>query len=413
MTGRDAGREQLPGRPGRLPMPRRTRRRWTVAIIVAAGWLSLYVMTGSVIAAAMLLIVLAGLGVVVVFGLRALGVTRDHPWVRRLAERPWRDGQDVLRLAVAHLREVFVITPSGSLLAPDLVELRMNPRDLQSLSEHMDLSVASESAAEVYQEQVSAADARLAGHLRPEVRIIGDPSVPAGRYQLRQGQPVGVGRPAGYQPGGGSRPGLQPAYAGSQAGLPSAPAGLHAVRRASSAAGRPAVDGPYPGFNAHDGNTRSNPGPDEPRTEARPDQPRTDARPDEPRTEARPDQPRTEAQPSAAPTAGSGMPTVAELSSRRVPLLRLVTGNTVVETRTSGARAGRGAVELKLPQEPTVSREHARFTFSEGRWWIANLGRNGLTLNGAPLSAEQALDDGDVIRWGMKWNALLSRVEIG
>jgi hypothetical protein len=393
MTGRDAGREQLPGRPGRLPMPRRTRRRWTVAIIVAAGWLSLYIMTGSVIAAAMLLIVLAGLGVVIVFGLRALGVTRDHPWVRRLAERPWRDGQDVLRLAVAHLREVFVITPSGSLLAPDLVELRMNPRDLQSLSEHMDLSVASESAAEVYQEQVTAADARLAGHMRPEVRIIGDPSVPAGRYQLRQGQPVDVGRPAGYEPGGGSRPGLQPAYAGSQVGLQSAPVGLqsapvglHAVQRASSGAGRPAVNGPYPGFTAHDGNTRSNPGPDEPRTEA---------------------------QQSTAPTAGSGMPTVAELSSRRIPVLRLVTGNSVVETRTSGARAGRGAVELKLPEEPTVSREHARFTFSEGRWWIANLGRNGLTLNGAPLSAEQALDDGDVIRWGMKWNALLSRVEIG
>jgi hypothetical protein len=357
-----------------------------VAIIIAACWLSLYIMTGSVIAAAMLLIAAAGLGVVVVFGLRALGITRDHPWARRLAERPWRDGQDVLRLAVAHLREVFVITPSGSLLAPDLVELRMNPRDLQSLSEHMDLSVASESAAEVYQEQVMAADARLAGNLQPEVRIIGDPSVPAGRYQIRQGQPVDAGRPAGYQPEAGSRPGLQPAYAGSQAGLRSAPAGLHAVQHASSGTSRPAVNSPYPGFNAHDGNTRSNSGPDEPRTQA---------------------------QQPAAPAAGGGMPTVAELSSRRIPALRLVTGNSVAETRTSGARAGRGAVELKLPEEPTVSREHARFTFSEGRWWIANLGRNGLTLNGAPLSAEQALDDGDVIRWGMKWNALLSRVEIG
>ena len=379
MTQRDPAGEQRPGRPGRLPVPRRTRRRWTVAIIVAACWLSLYIVTGSVIAATMLLIVLGGLGVVVVFGLRALGFTRDHPWVRRLAERPWRDGQEVLRLAVAHLREVFVITPSGALLAPDLVELRMNPRDLRSLSEQMDLGVASDSAADVYQEQVMAADARLAGRVRPEVRIIGDPSVPVGRYQIRQGQPVDGGRPAG------SRPGLEPAYAGSQAGLQSAPAGLHAVQRAASGTGRPAVNGPYPGFTAHDGNTRSNSGPDEPPTE--------DQRSEQ--------------------SAGRGMPTVAELSSRRIPVLRLVTGNSVTETRKSGARAGRGAVELRLPEEPTVSREHARFTFSEGRWWVANLGRNGLTLNGAPLAAEQALDDGDVIRWGMKWNALLSRVEIG
>ena len=26
-------------------------------------------------------------------GLRALGITRDHPWIRQLASRPWRDGR--------------------------------------------------------------------------------------------------------------------------------------------------------------------------------------------------------------------------------------------------------------------------------------------------------------------------------
>lgn len=367
------GRE---ARPARLGMARRSRRRWKVAASVAAAWLALAVMTRSLLAATMLLIILAGLGLVVVFGLRSLGVTREHPWVRRLAERPWRDGQDVLRLAVARLYEVFVITPSGSLLAPDLVEIRMNLRDLESLSEQMDLSVASESATEVYLEQVAARGARLAGHAAPEVRIIGDPSVPAGRYQIRQGQPVGVGRPASYQP----------AVAGSQVGLESGPVGLHAVHRLTPGPRLPAGNGPYPGFEAHDGNTRSNSGPDGPRTEA---------------------------EQSAGPPPGSGMPTVAELSSRQIPVLRLVTNSSVAQTRTSGARAGRGDVELRLPEEPTVSREHARFTFTGGRWRIANLGRNGLTLNGAPLEGEQPLDDGDVIRWGKRWNALLSRVEIG
>jgi hypothetical protein len=46
--------------------------------------------------------------------------------------------------------------------------------------------------------------------------------------------------------------------------------------------------------------------------------------------------------------------TVGAVSS--VPLLRLVTRGSAAETRASGARAGRGtAVELLLPEEPTVS----------------------------------------------------------
>jgi pSer/pThr/pTyr-binding forkhead associated (FHA) protein len=61
----------------------------------------------------------------------------------------------------------------------------------------------------------------------------------------------------------------------------------------------------------------------------------------------------------------------------------------------------------------TVSREHATFTFSDGRWWITNQGRNGLTLNGAPVAGEQPVSDGDEIRWGANPDALLSRVEIG
>jgi pSer/pThr/pTyr-binding forkhead associated (FHA) protein len=84
----------------------------------------------------------------------------------------------------------------------------------------------------------------------------------------------------------------------------------------------------------------------------------------------------------------------------------------MTETRMSGARAGRGAVELALPEVPTVSREHARFTFSDGQWRIANLGMNGITVNGSTVAGEHPLRNGDSIRWGTRPDALLSRVEI-
>jgi len=110
------------------------------------------------------------------------------------------------------------------------------------------------------------------------------------------------------------------------------------------------------------------------------------------------------------PAAGSGMTTI--IAENVPPALRLVTGSAVTETRMSGARAGRGPVELMLPDVPTVSREHAKFTFSDGRWWITNQGRNGLTLNGAPVAGQQPVETGDAIRWGTAPDALLSPVEI-
>jgi pSer/pThr/pTyr-binding forkhead associated (FHA) protein len=117
-------------------------------------------------------------------------------------------------------------------------------------------------------------------------------------------------------------------------------------------------------------------------------------------------------QPDSGLTVAGGMVTIMEGNLAPVPVLRLVTGSSVAETIMSGARAGRGSVELVLPDVPTVSREHARFTFSGGHWWITNQGRNGLTLNGAPVTGEQQLSDGDAIRWGTRPDALLSRVEI-
>jgi pSer/pThr/pTyr-binding forkhead associated (FHA) protein len=108
-----------------------------------------------------------------------------------------------------------------------------------------------------------------------------------------------------------------------------------------------------------------------------------------------------------------GAVTVMEQIRPAVPVLRLVTGSSVVETSVSGARAGRGPVELALPEVPTVSRVHAIFTFAAGRWRVTNQGMNGLSVNGVPVSGEQPLSDGDSIRWGKSQDAPLSRIEIG
>jgi hypothetical protein len=120
----------------------------------------------------------------------------------------------------------------------------------------------------------------------------------------------------------------------------------------------------------------------------------------------------TQLEQQAAWTRATEPLTVAERVA--VPRLRLVTRGSVAETGRSGACAGRGgAADLRLPDEPTVSRVHAKFTFAEGQWWITSLGRNGVTVNGTFLAAEHALRDGDSIRWGSRPDALASTVEIG
>ena len=344
-----AGGEEAAPRRGRAPLRQRSRRRWAIAGGVAAGWLVLEVMTGSAVSATLVLVAIAGLAGASLAGLRALGITRDHPWIQRIASRPWRDGQDVLRIAMRHLPDVFVITPSGSLLAPCVVELQLNPADLESLRERMDLDVISASLTEVYDEQVATYQARPAAPGRAQVYVIASGSVPPGRYRLRQGDPVRAG----------TRPDLLD--------VPFA----QAAPELADAGPRRAYAGPV-------SHVWHDPG----------------------RTVA------------ADGTVAGGGTTVMERSVPSVPALRLVTGSSVAETRMSGARAGRGPVELMLPDVPTVSREHARFTFADGRWWITNQGRNGLTLNGAQVTGKKPVSDGDTIRWGSNPDAPLSRVEI-
>jgi hypothetical protein len=326
----------------RPPLRRRNRQRWAIAGGVAAGWLALELLTGSTVSATLVLVVILVLAAACAAGLRTLGITREHPWLRRMASRPWRDGEDVLKVVKRHLADVFVITPSGTLLAPNVVELQLNPDDLDFLCERMELDVISASMTEVYAEQVSEYGARLAGAGRPEVYVVANGSVPPGRYRLRQGDPVSIDA----QPYQYAHAAPEWAYSAAQQAY---------IEPGSHAWGKPDPD----------------------------------------------------------LTVGGGMVTIMEPSLAPVPVLRLVTGSSVAETRVSGARAGRGPVELVLPDVLTVSREHATFTFCDGRWWVTNQGRNGLTVNGAPVAGEQPLSDGDTIRWGARSDAPLSRVKIG
>lgn len=100
---------------------------------------------------------------------------------------------------------------------------------------------------------------------------------------------------------------------------------------------------------------------------------------------------------------------------RQNPLLRLRTADDVAQTRSSGACAGRShIVEFPLPDEPTISRVHARFTCDGGLWQITNLGRNGMSVNGRLLDREdqRTIRHGDVIRWGSRPDCPVSIVEV-
>jgi FHA domain len=331
----------------RAPFPRRSRRRWSLAGGVVAAWLVLYLIAGSVFSATLLLVVLAAAAAIAVIFLRSMGVTRDHPWIRQLESRPWRDGQDVLRVAMNHLPDVFVVAPSGALFAPNIVEIQMNPEDIASLCDRMELGVITASASEFYEEQVARCRARLATPERAEVYVIPDKRIPRGRYRLQQGHPATAAAQREF------------AYA--------------VPRYAEADADFDEWEWREPGL----------------------------------------DLTTVDARQVANAGVDAGTATVKEEMVPPVPVLRLVTGDQVAQTRMTGAEAGRGQVELTLPNVATISRTHARFAFSDGRWWVTNLGLNGLTVNGAPAETQLPLSDGDTIRWGSRADAVVSRVEIG
>ena len=381
----------------RAPLQARSRRRWLLATGIAGLWLLCLMGTGSVVAGTTLLILLGAIAAAFVVVLRVFGLGRDHPWFHHAASRPWRDGRDVLRVAMGHLSEVFIVTPQGSLLAPNAVELRMNPADIESLAELIDLSLVNASAAEAYAAEVAACSARVVSNVPLEVCVVADPVVPPGRYRLRQraagamglpdtatgADPARAAYPAGAYPAGAYPAGAYPA------GLPGAhPAGAYPAGGAGAypvdAAGPYPVDAEaYPVDAAYLVSAGVGPFRDG----------------------------RTKSEVAVAPAVMPGAVTVAE--SALAPLLRLITNGAVAETRVSGARAGRDpAVELPLPADPTVSRVHATFACAGGEWRITALGRNGVLLNGAPVNGEQVIRDGDAIRWGRQAGAPVSTVVV-
>jgi hypothetical protein len=370
----------------RAPLQARSRRRWLLAAGIGGLWLVFLMGSGSLVASTTLLFLLGAVAAGVVVVLRLFGFGRDHPWFHHAASRPWRDGRDVLRVALRHLSEVFIVTPQGSLLAPNAVELRMNPADIESLAELIDLSLVNASAAEAYAAEVAAHSARVVSNIPLEVGVVADAAVPPGRYRLRQrsslaamtldADPVTSADPvrAAYPvsaPGPVGAPGPV-----SMAG----PAGAHGPLSAPGPVRAPSLaEGAYPVMTAGIGPFRDG---------------------------------RTRSDLAVAPTFMTGAATVTEPAL--TPLLRLITNGAVAETRISGARAGRGKeVELQLPGEPTVSRVHATFTCTGGEWRIAVLGRNGVLLNGAPLTSEHVIRNGDSIRWGQQSSAPVSAVVIG
>ncbi len=296
-----------------------------------------------------------------------------------------------------------MVTPNGALLAPNAVELRLNPRDYDSLAERIDIGLAASSAADVYAEQAAAHEARFAGYGPAEVTLLRDPAVPAGtssargsRWEPRRGPPSSPLRRTAARTSSRGRPGR---CSHRPSGRRPGPSGSGWPVRRPPPNPAPGPPPAMPGLR-----TRPARGPLARRHPLPPGRSRTTAAP----------RPRPPGRPRTRPRAPrAGLPTVAEPARNPVPQLRLITGDYVSQTRTSGARAGRGAVELALPDVPTVSREHARFTYSDGQWWIANLGLNGLMLNGSSLAGEHPLHGGDSIRWGRSQESPESRVEIG
>ena len=325
-------------RPPRPPVPPRTRRVRATAVTAACGFLVLLLATRSVVLSLTMTLLLGAAGAIAFLAVRSWGFTASHPWVRSLVSRPWRTGQEVWQLALKHLPETFIIAPDGSRLAPDRVELRMNPADFADLTGSIDAEVLAASSSDVYRNLIAEHGARYAGTEGVAVTLVDDPDVAPGRYRLRP-RAVSTLMPAAAQ---------VPVPAGAQVPVPAGSSFSWAEATGQTAGHTVATE--------HD----------------------------------------TMASPPA------------------VPSLRLVTRDAVTETRRPSALAGRGtAAELRLPDDLTVSRVHAEFSYADGHWQIANRGRNGLRLNGTTVSGQQAVADGDVIHWGHQSDALTSLVQIG
>lgn len=175
-------------RPGSGSPKTQRLKRWAVVAAAAGAWLTVFTAAGAVLLTRFLLLVLAALAIAGVVTTRPASGSRRRLWPRRLADRPWRDGRDVLNLALRHMRDVFVITPGRIPLAPGAIELQMNPGDFASLTSRIELDLVNSIAKEHYQAAIVANAARVVNGGPVKVSVTSDPAVPAGRYRLRRDQ---------------------------------------------------------------------------------------------------------------------------------------------------------------------------------------------------------------------------------
>lgn len=79
--------------------------------------------------------------------------------------------------------------------------------------------------------------------------------------------------------------------------------------------------------------------------------------------------------------------------------------------RSDVVTVGRSPDNTVVVQDPYVSRTHAEIKFSDGRWWLTNLGRHGTLLEGSSLDASSALDGDACLQLGGLGPAL--RIRLG
>src|SRR5579875_470869 len=81
-------------RPGWAPAPQRSRRRWVLAAVAGAAWVLLFVLTGSMLGATVLVLLLAAFAGGCLLSSRTLGDSDRPSWLGRLVGHPWPDDRD-------------------------------------------------------------------------------------------------------------------------------------------------------------------------------------------------------------------------------------------------------------------------------------------------------------------------------
>jgi pSer/pThr/pTyr-binding forkhead associated (FHA) protein len=365
-------------------------QRQMIAGAVAAGlvWLLLLAYTRSALTAMIITLVVTGLVFFAVAARRrGLGRRLEPPPEEATTVGAGQDPVDTFGQAICGLDKILVPGVTGQTYAPTHIEIVLSRSSLAALWQRMDSEYLEEVALSEYLRLVEQRGATLQHPHQASVTIIGESRVPDGSFFVRQRGPASTGG-AGVRPSrdGGTTPANAPTSVlprgrrpiGPQAGpaspgRPAPPATPRYIPGSGPRAGLPA--GPRPG-------------------------PRPGPQPG----------PRPGPRPGPQPGPPGDLPHT-RIAQSGPPRLTLRTGSVETSTTVSPATAGRAAAsDLQLPHTDTISRRHAVFTYRDGRWWVENVGTNGLCLNGRPLDGRQPLADRDELRWGTRADATVSTV---